>query len=61
MLVTGAAGYVAGQLLPALAERYDLVLVDVTSNQRNGHQLGGVEFADRQPSRPISPNETTST
>ncbi len=29
VLMTGAGGYVAAQLLPALAERYELVLVDV--------------------------------
>jgi hypothetical protein len=46
VLVTGAAGYVAGLLLPALRERYDLVLVDVTPIQRDGHQLEGVELLD---------------
>jgi hypothetical protein len=46
VLVTGAAGYVAGLLLPALAERYDLVLVDVTATQRDGHQLEGVQLVD---------------
>ncbi len=46
VLVTGAAGYVAGLLLPALRERYDLVLVDVTPIQRDGHQLEGVELID---------------
>jgi hypothetical protein len=46
VLVTGAAGYVAGQLLPALEERYDLVLVDVTSTRRDGEQLAGVEILD---------------
>ena len=30
MLITGGAGYLADQLLPAFAELYDLRLVDVT-------------------------------
>jgi len=29
VLVTGAAGYIAGYILPALRERFDLRLVDV--------------------------------
>ncbi len=30
VVVTGAAGYIAAQLLPAFAKRYELVLLDVT-------------------------------
>ncbi len=29
VLMTGAAGYISSQLLPAFRERYDLVLLDV--------------------------------
>jgi len=46
VLVTGAAGYIAGQLLPALRERYDLTLVDVTRTHRDGHEVDGVELLD---------------
>ena len=31
VLVTGAAGYVAAQMLPTLRERYDCTLIDVTT------------------------------
>ena len=36
VLLTGAAGYVAAQMLPTLRERYDLILVDVTPATRQG-------------------------
>jgi hypothetical protein len=36
VVVTGATGYVASQLLPAFRERYDLRLVDVTREGRGG-------------------------
>ncbi|MDP9373890.1 MAG: NAD(P)-dependent oxidoreductase [Chloroflexota bacterium] len=46
ILLTGAAGYVAGQLLPAFRERYDLRLVDVRREGRAGEQIEGVEVVD---------------
>ena len=46
VLVTGAAGYIAGQLLPAFRERFDLSLVDVTRTHRDGHEVEGVELLD---------------
>ena len=36
VLLTGATGYIAGQLLPALRERYDLRLIDVRGEDRAG-------------------------
>jgi hypothetical protein len=46
LLITGAAGYVAGQLLPAFRDRYELVLVDVTQENRRGERVEGVTIAD---------------
>ena len=46
LLLTGAAGYVADQILPAFRERYDLVLVDVTGENRRGEPVEGVTIAD---------------
>lgn len=46
VLVTGAAGYIAGLLLPALRERYDLTLVDVRNTDREGNAVPGVQIAD---------------
>lgn len=46
LLITGAAGYVAGQLLPAFRDRYELVLVDVTRQNRRGEPVEGVTIAD---------------
>jgi hypothetical protein len=36
VVVTGAAGYVAQRMLPALTERFDLVLLDVVDKARGG-------------------------
>lgn len=46
VLLTGATGYIAGQLLPALRERYDLRLIDVRKNNRDGEPVPDVEIVD---------------
>lgn len=46
VLLTGATGYIAGQLLPAFRERYDLRLVDVRDADASGEDVEGVEVAD---------------
>ena len=46
VLLTGATGTVAGQLLPALREAYDLRLVDVRDTDRDGNRVEGVEPVD---------------
>jgi hypothetical protein len=46
VLVTGAAGYIAGQLLPAFRERYDLVLLDVKATARDGTPVPGVTLVN---------------
>lgn len=46
VLLTGASGTIAGQLLPALRERYDLRLLDVCSTNRAGAEVEGVEVVD---------------
>ena len=46
VLVTGATGYIASQLLPAFRERYDLVLLDVRTTDAAGQAVAGVELAD---------------
>jgi hypothetical protein len=46
VLVTGAAGLVASQVLPALRERYDLTLLDVRSADRRGNPVEGVQVVD---------------
>lgn len=48
VLVTGAAGYIAAQILPALRERYDCLLVDVRDTDREGRQVPGICAADLQ-------------
>jgi hypothetical protein len=45
VLLTGATGYIAQQLLPAFRGRYDLRLLDVKTEQ-NGQSSEGVEVAD---------------
>lgn len=46
IVVTGAAGKVAGQVLPALRQRYELVLLDVTQTNRLGQTLADIQIAD---------------
>lgn len=46
VLLTGAAGYVASQLLVEFRDRYDLRLVDVSDRDRNGDPVEGVIVAD---------------
>ena len=46
VVVTGATGYVASQMLPTFRERYDLRLVDVTREGRSGHTVDDVIVHD---------------
>ena len=46
IVVTGAAGYVAGRMLPALQERYGTVLLDVKTTNRQGEEVAGIHIAD---------------
>ncbi len=46
VLLTGATGYVSGQLLPELRERYDLRLVDSRTENQEGKRIEGVEVVD---------------
>ena len=46
VLLTGATGYVAGQLLPAFRERYDLALLDVREENSSGDRIEGIEVVD---------------
>ncbi len=46
VVVTGATGYIAGQLLPRFRERYDLRLLDVKREDRDGNVVQGVEVVD---------------
>ncbi len=46
ILMTGATGYIADQLLPTFREAYDMVLVDVTEKNRQGNRVEGVVTAD---------------
>jgi hypothetical protein len=46
VLVTGACGYIASQLLPALRERYGLSLLDTRTTDRDGQPVEDVQLAD---------------
>src|SRR5690348_8175590 len=46
VLVTGATGYIASQLLPLFRQRYELVLLDVRTTDGAGQPVAGVEIAD---------------
>ena len=44
--MTGAAGYIASQLLPTFRAQYDLVLVDVTQKNRQGEEIKDIVVLD---------------
>ena len=46
ILVTGAVGKIAGQLLPAFQKQYDLTLLDISKTGRTGNGVPGVQIAD---------------
>jgi hypothetical protein len=46
VLLTGATGYIAGQLLPAFQDRYDLRLIDTRREDGSGQPVAGVEVLD---------------
>jgi len=46
VLLTGATGYIAGQLLPAFREHYDLRLIDVRPETSAGQPVAGVAIRD---------------
>ena len=46
VMITGASGYVASQMLPEYRDRYDLVLVDVKNTDRDGEVVAGIVVAD---------------
>ena len=46
VVVTGASGTIAGVLLPALRERYDLTLLDTRRTDKHGSDVAGVKIAD---------------
>jgi len=46
VVVTGAAGGIAGQVLPALRDRYELVLLDNRETDRQGNLLEGIRITD---------------
>jgi hypothetical protein len=46
VVVTGAAGLLAGQMLPILRQHYDLTLLDVRTTDRDGNEVQGIQIAD---------------
>ena len=46
VLMTGAAGYIANQLLPTFREDYEMVLVDVNEVNHNGDRVEDLQIVD---------------
>ena len=46
VLITGASGYIASQMLKTYRDRYDLTLVDAVSNDAHGNPVEGVQTED---------------
>ncbi len=46
VLITGASGYIASQMLVTYRDRYDLTLIDAVDTDRDGNPVEGVEIVD---------------
>src|ERR1700737_3278313 len=46
VLLTGATGYIASQLLPVLRQRYDMRLLDVRGTDAKGQPVEGAQIAN---------------
>jgi len=46
ILITGAAGYIAGRMLPDFRERYELVLLDMRTTNRQGEEVKDIQVVD---------------
>lgn len=46
VVVTGATGYIAQQLMPVLRKQYELCLMDVKAEDRAGNPVEGVQIVD---------------
>ena len=46
VVVTGACGTIAGVLLPALRERYDLILLDTRTTNKDGNAIEGAQVVN---------------
>lgn len=46
VLITGASGVIAGQLLDVFRERYDLTLLDIKTTNREGIEISDVQVTD---------------
>lgn len=46
VLITGASGYIASQMLKTYRERYDLTLIDAISKDVHGNSVEGVQVVD---------------
>ena len=46
IVLTGASGTIAGLILPALRERYDLVPLDIRGENRHGEKIPDIQIAD---------------
>ena len=46
VLITGASGYIASQMLVTYRDRYNLTLIDAVDTDREGNPVEGVEIVD---------------
>ena len=46
VLITGAAGKIAGRMLPAFRKRYNLILLDLKTTNRDGEEVEGIHAVD---------------
>jgi nucleoside-diphosphate-sugar epimerase len=59
VVLTGAAGYVGQRMFAALAERWDLVPIDVSPTTRDGRPVPGLVSPTSRPATAIGTTSTS--
>ena len=46
VLMTGATGYIADQMLPTFRDRYEMLLTDISTKNRRGEDVEGITVTE---------------
>ena len=57
VLLTGASGYIASQILPAFQDQFDMALIDVNDSDWEGRKVSGVALDWADPGQEDQPTD----